>query len=248
MGFLSFVRSVGSAIKRTAGRAVEAIGSVIPGRLGDKLEDIGRNMQYPKSYYDAGTATVAETVDITSECKKACEEATKQAAPVIEEIIGEGEKILKKVWNDFCRNVPMEERDEAIVATCFSGLKQEYRDFIARKISLDNENFLKAAKIRDRTERERAIQQYVKEVLRSVSQFVMERANRQKDKAIQKMLAILEEHFKSQKEEMQIREEALRGLEENQDDTESIIRSLTNQIVHISCLKCIRSIARSSVE
>lgn len=248
MGLWSFICSVGSSIKSAAGRVVEAVGSVIPGRLGDKIEEIGWNMQYPSSHYDSGTATVSETVDITAECKKACEEATDQAEPVINEIINEGKKMLREVWDDVSKNVPVEERDATIVATCFSGLKQEYRDFIAQKISLNNEDFLKAVKIVNRAKREQAIQQYVKTVFQSVSQFILNRANTEKDRAVQKMLAILENHLKSQEEEIQLREEALRGLEENQDNAESIVRNLTNQIVNISYLKCIRSIARSKLE
>lgn len=247
---MGFLRALWDGAKRVAGRAIEAVGSVIPGPLGDKFEEIGRDMQYPKSYYDSDDATISETetVNITAECKKVCEEATKQADPVINEIINEGKRILQKVWDDFSRSVPTEERDATIIATCFSGLKQEYRDFIAQRISLDNEDFLKAAKIKSQTEREQAIQQYVKNVFQDVSQFVLDRANKEKNNAIQKMLDILEKHLKSQEEEMQIREETLRRLEENRDDAESIISNLTEQIVHISYLKCIRSVARSKVE
>ncbi len=236
MGFFSWVRE-------KAGRALEWVGEKIPGRIGDKLEEVGRNMQYPRSHYDSSSSTVSETVDITAECKKACEEATEKAAPIIDEAIAQGQMMLQEAWDIYAANMPPEEIDPAIKAECFAGLKKEYRDHIAQAISLDNDAFLKIVKITSRKEREPAIQKYVEEVIKKAGNLFIDRVNEQKNLTIQKMLDALETQLKEREDDIALRQETLRVLVENQDDPDVIAKSVTDQIVQISYLTCIRSTA-----
>lgn len=234
-------RNIVRAAKKAVGKVVEFAGDHLPGRMGDKLSEIGFNMQYPTTAYDSSTATSTETVDFAKECKKASDSAIEQASPIIEEMIQWGKRELDKAQDSFQAVMPSEKMDAATIASCFNGVKDDYQDFIAHEISSDNEQFSKIVKIATRIEREEKIKEYVKEVAKTASDRTEKEIIRRKNEALQKMIDTVEKYLQMQIENLRKEQEELHELQERQGDTNYLAERCGKQIVEIAFLECIRS-------
>lgn len=86
-------KAIKSGAKRLAGKALEVVGEKIPGPIGDKLQDIGWDLQYGKTGLSA-SSSLQETFDAAAECLKNCNAAMDKAAPLIHEIVEIAKNVL----------------------------------------------------------------------------------------------------------------------------------------------------------
>ena len=133
-------KAIKSGAKRLAGKALEVVGEKIPGPIGDKLQDIGWDLQYGKTGLSA-SSSLQETFDAAAECLKNCNAAMDKAAPLIHEIVEIAKKRVDDCNFELISLIP-EEQQSAVgyhaPDDLFANIENEYRQYIGSKISLDN--------------------------------------------------------------------------------------------------------------
>ena len=226
-------------IKNKIGRVIEAIGDHLPLSVGIKICGIGHDMQ--DHYYDSSRSSINETVDFAAECRRACRDTTEQAAPVLQKMIDWCEQVRTKVRNDFQELMPDEALDDPYTRVDFEDIRSEYNDYIARMISMDNEEFLAIVKIPSKEEREPKVKEYTQKVVKDAAKYIMDYVEQKKNRAIEKMVDAVDYYIETSEADVQRKQAELLELQEKHDSPEHRTMVCCDKMIELAYLECMRS-------
>lgn len=239
-----------SMLKSIAGKALEVVGEKIPGPIGDKLQDIGWDLQYGKTGLSA-SSSLQETFDAAAECLKNCNAAMDKAAPLIHEIVEIAKKRVDDCNFELISLIP-EEQQSAVgyhaPDDLFANIENEYRQYIGSKISLDNKEYKEKLAIKVDSERQKTCSAYADQVLKEAVKRTETAVHAETNRAVDAMITALEEYANVQETQAKHSQELLDGLKAKAENPDFIVNQSWKKIIDIAYIENIRSLAYESIQ
>lgn len=243
---MGFLKNLKSKTCNAIGVCLEKVGEITHFF---SLEMLGLDMQInnpvsKKVDVTNSNASVQDTIDVHRACEKARQEAAEQAAPIEEEYIDRIEEDIENYKNALLGVLPtevMQGFDYSIGNDFTKELHNTVSNYVSKKISQDNDEFVKILNMEDSVRLIKS-EQYIKKVLSEASTELYEKCQNKKISLYRKMYDDLDKYFSNQRKLGEEQERNYQELMAHKNDIAYQEEKAIAKIVDIAHMECIRTL------
>lgn len=239
MGFFSWVTD-------KIGRGIEKIGEIT--HIGF-IEDIGLNMQIYNPFdrlkrTDTNSITHDELGDINAACEECRRSADMQAKDIAEECIEKIEDKVNSLKIQFPEDI-IGNNDYSLSKAFKNEIKESVSAYVARKVSIDNEEFRKILDMNG-SAREEKSNEFIKRTLSEAGKELDTKCKNKFISIVKMMINDIDEYCDRQRDYMQEIEDAEERLKECENDIETKKALIRENIIEASMFESIRTLTYSN--
>ena len=228
------------------GRGIEKIGEVT--HIGF-IEDLGLNMQIYNPFdrigrTDINSATVDDMMDINAECEKVRRSAEIQSEDIVDQCITRIEDKIKEFEGQFPKEISSS-YEYSLDDAFKEDVKSTISSYIAKNISIDNEEFNRILNMRDAARKEQS-EVFMKRILTEAEQELKTKCNHKYIAVCNRMLNDLKEYCATEGNYMQELLDNQERIRESENAIETTKELIKEKIIDASTAESIRVLTYSN--
>lgn len=245
MGFISWIKDKCSSAIDKIGEGIEKLGEIT--HIGF-IEDLGSSIFVRGNMFrkrtDVDKINYDELFDINAACEECRRSADMQVKDIAEKCIEKIEDKVVEFKSEFPDDI-IGDNDYSLSEEFKTEIKETVSAYVARKISIDNDEFKEILNMKDGVRKEKS-DEFLKRTLSEAGKELDRKCNNKYKAIIKRMLEDLDDYCTRQHNYMQEIEDAEERIEESENDIETKKVLIRKEIIDVSTTECIRVLTYSN--